>query len=448
MRARCACSTRNLAREARCAPPVDPPGLGAGAPIETLPSFHHGQRHVVGSRLRHLGHSKLRYSCEMPELSHEEIVAAIAKGGVFAISIDTSVFDAKQKTFQNPVLRRLDQFQKRDVRVVITDVVANEMKAHLRDEALETQRTLKKALRKHNTRWQRENADEELDQLLIRADASAFSDDEFNSFLEHINGEVLESSATPNAVRNILTKYFSQHPPFGAADKRKSEFPDAFALLALEALAEQEGRLLLCVAPDKGWVDFAAESEHLICIDKLEEALSLFNAAADLLRVVDAIAQKWHENEAGDFLEAVQSALEYRLEDLDFDIDAYADVEFEADPLSAALQNISNEKISKPTIIAADDETVTFTVRVEALVGFEATFSFSVFDSIDKDYVFLNSHSVYVEKTLPFDLTITADRVFDEGLIFHEVEVSRKHFEVDFGHVEPFPGEDPTHEKY
>ena len=111
----------------------------------------------------------------MPTLSHDEIKAAIADGKVFAITIDTAVFDAKQKTFQNGVLQRLDQFHPRDLLVIITDVVANEIKAHLRDEAMDTQRALKKALRLHNLRWRRTEAEGEGDALMLQSDATALA---------------------------------------------------------------------------------------------------------------------------------------------------------------------------------------------------------------------------------------------------------------------------------
>ena len=382
----------------------------------------------------------------MPELSEDDIKALITNGDVFAISIDTAIFDGKQKTFNNAVLRRVDQSYQRDVRVVFIDIIAEEMKAHLRDEAAETQRALKKALRAHNNRWRRDAIENESTTLLIDADAKAFAQAEFNAFLQHTNGEEIAAGETPDAVKQVFDRYFTEAPPFGSADKRKSEFPDAFALLRLEALAAEEGLKLICVSPDHGWLEFAAKSEHLICLPRIEMALALFNAADQ--HVADAIVERWRQSEGGDFIEDIARAFEYRLDDLDFDIDGQADIMFEAEPLSAALQYVAPDTISAPTAIAVDGETVTFTVRVDALVGFEALFSFYVTDSIDKDDVSLGSEEAYVERPVPFELTITADRSLEDGPVFHEVEVAKKRFEIDFGYVEAFPNEDPTHEKY
>ena len=387
------------------------------------------------------------YNGVMPTLSDDQVKAAIADGDVFAISIDTTVFDAKQNNFQNAVLLCLDQFHQRDIRVVIADVIANEMKTHLRDEALTTQKELKKALRSHNLRWKRNGVEGEQEELLINADANALAEVEFDTFLAHVKGEVIKASETPDAVDETFRRYFMKQPPFGLAENRKYEFPDAFSLIRLEAFAADHGKLLMCVSTDKGWMDFAARSKYLVCVDKLENALALFNAADEHL--ADAIDKRWHESEAGELIQEVSSAIEYRLDDLDFSIDARSDFLFEAEPLSAVLQYVSPHENGSPTVIGVDGKTVTFTVEVEAIVDFEASFSFYVIvDKIDEDYFDIGSVVANVEKTLSFDLTVRIDRSLENGLIFHEVEVTKMPFEVNFGYVEAFLDEDPTYEKY
>ena len=382
----------------------------------------------------------------MPTLSDDQIKAVIANGDVFAISIDTAVFDAKQKNFQNAALLRLDQFHQRDIRVVIADVIAYEMKTHLRDDALKTQKALKTALQSHNWRWKRNEVEGEQEDLLINADADALAEVEFDAFLAHVNGEVIKVSETTRAVEETFKRYFLKEPPFGLANRRKNEFPDAFSLIRLESFAMDHGKLLMCVSSDKGWMEFAAQSNHLLCVNELENALALFNATDQ--HIADAIIERWRESDGGEYIEEVTNALEYRLDTLDFDIDGDTDFDFEAEPLSAVLQQASPEVNGSPVVIAADGDTVTFSVEVEAFVGFEASFNFYVIDNFNNDYVWIGSQEVYIENTLSFDLIIKADRSLEDGPIFHEVEVTKIPFEVNFGHVEAFPNEDPTYEKY
>jgi hypothetical protein len=382
----------------------------------------------------------------MPKLSANEIKEWIAEGRVFAISIDTAIFDGKQKTFQNAALRSLSQFQEREVSVVFVDIIAEEMKSHLRDGAAETQRALKKALRAHSIRWRRKPLEGEDASLLIAAVAADFAQAEFNEFFEFVNGIMISVGDTPDAVQKIFRRYFAEEAPFGSADKRKSEFPDAFALDRLEAFAAEKGKALICVSPDNGWIEYASQSAHLISVTQLEDALALFNAADQHL--ADAIVDSWRRAEGGEFVDAVYSAVEYRLDEFDFEIDGRSDLYFEAEPLSAFLREIPQLRIGSPTIIAVDGATVTFTIRVEAVVEFEALFSFYLYDSFDKDSVRLGAEEASSLEAIPFDLTIKADRSLIDGPVFHEVEVARKRFEVDFGYVEVFLNEDPNHEKY
>lgn len=385
----------------------------------------------------------------MPTLTTDELKAKIAAGEIGAFTIDTVVFDAKQKTFRNAVLRKLDQFHGRGIDVVIADVVANEMKAHLAADAADTQRELNKALRKHTIRWARTAGANEAADLKLDADPAQLAASEFDEFLSLVHGEVLKAADVINAVEQVLDRYFAAKPPFGASEKRKSEFPDALALLRLEAYAAEAGNLMLCVSADNGWIEFAEQSEHLVCVSKLDDALALFHEADEVNKgIARAIVGRWREAEIGPYLDEVANAFEARLDYTDFWVDADADVPFEGEGLSASLQFVDPQTVGDPTVIAADVDTVTFTVEVEARVSFEASFNFFVVDSVDKDYTDLGTEEASTEKTLTFKLTITADRSLDDGLDFHEVEVARTPFEVHFGYVEAFPNEDPTHEKY
>ena len=93
----------------------------------------------------------------------------------------------------------------------------------------------------------------------------------------------------------------------------------------------------------------------------------------------------WRSGAAPHLVEEVERAFEYRLDDADFHSVGDAGLHFDSDPISAVMQWVDLNTASDPVVIAADDETVTFTINVEAVVAFEANFSFYVEDSIDRD---------------------------------------------------------------
>lgn len=72
--------------------------------------------------------------------------------------------------------------------------------------------------------------------------------------------------------------YFSAEPPFGTGRRRKSEFPDAYALLTLEARAAAARSHCFASSADKGWAAVRGSSDHLVCVTETE-VLALFIAA-------------------------------------------------------------------------------------------------------------------------------------------------------------------------
>jgi hypothetical protein len=164
--------------------------------------------------------------------------------------------------------------------------------------------------------------------------------------------------------------------------------------------------------------------------------------------VAEAAINLLRAGQTEEITSAIESAIKDRLEDVDFNADGWSSVEFETEPLSATLQSVHWEAAGAPIVIAADDNVVTFTTFLPARVTFEASFSFEVRDSIDRDYVSLGSEDVSTEVTVDFELAITVPRDLDEGMDSIEVEMARRHIQVDFGTVEPFQSENPHDERY
>ena len=381
----------------------------------------------------------------MPTLTDTKLRTAIADGKIFAVSIDTVVFDAKQKRLDNAVLRSLDQFTQSDIEVVIADVVAKEIKAHLQEDARKTQRALKRALRTHNIRWQREKSEQEHADLLMSADPVEFAEAEFGYFLEKVNGKVLGVLEQSGSSQRIVDLYFAAKPPFGKTEQRKSEFPDAYALLTLEEYAVTKGKLLLCVSADKGWLEFAAESEYLVCVSQLEHALQQFNTAYQ--HIADTVVQEWLKLDSVKRIGMVKEAMEYCLTDFGVEISVESEFLYDAELLAAVVESLNVDTIGKPQVIDKQGDTVTFTIGLEAHVCFEASFSFYIRDGVDKYYVDFGSKDAYVDTQVPFELIITADRSLQDELIFHVVDATTGHFELDFGYVNAFSDEDERYDR-
>lgn len=384
----------------------------------------------------------------MPVMNREQCLAAVAAGRFGAISVDTTVFDTKQRNFRNAVLRSLSQFKNSAVRLIIVDVIASEMRAHLEKEAAEAQRTLKTAFRQQNLRWHRATTPDEAQRLLLDRCPADFARDEFHNFSDHVGAQLLTASDAPDAMQEIFRRYFEGKPPFGSSDTRKHEFPDAAALLRLEDFARQHQTLILCVAQDKAWQDFARDSEHLVVVYPLEDVLAVFSEAAAHQDLANEIVRLWKSGEDPDFAQHVTDVIGERLELANFDVEAESGPPFEVEPYSAELVDIDFDSLTLPLVLAATETTVTFSIRLKVTAEFFASFEFYAWDSTDRDSVSIGSEIAQITDEIMLTLTIIAERDVSDGIEFEEVEVSYTPFSVNFGYVEAFPGEDPTHEKY
>lgn len=381
----------------------------------------------------------------MPALNDDEIKARIADGSISAITIDTQIFDKYGCNLRYALLRKLDQFRGGNISVLISEIVAGEIKSHIARDAAETLRALNSAVKSHRKRWLLSEPDSTLPATFKTAeDPAAIAAAQLAEYLEAIDGKILPATEPATVAPEVLRRYFAADPPFEASEKKKHEFPDAFALLSLEAWAAQQQTLLLCVSGDGGWRDFSTQSERLVWVCDLNQALSFFNESGRT--IADQTVILLRAGETPEFTAEIDRAFEYRLDDQDYHIEAWSALEFEAEPLSAVVQSIDWDSASPPSVVAADDDCVTFTVRLTATVEFEALFSYHHYDSFDRDYVSLGSEEESVQRDIEFELAIEVSR--EEPIQIVQVEVAKRFFEVNFGEVEPFKHEDPTHEKY
>lgn len=372
----------------------------------------------------------------MPKLSDEELKAAVEDGRIGAITIDTSVFDQYGCNLRFQVLQRLDQFRGTGVTVLFSDVIAGEVKAHIAAQAEEAKEKLNIALGHYKKGWRLDfDVKEKVGTLInLAADPADFAASQFDEYVEAIGAEVI---ATEGAVpiSKIMSLYFGQKPPFSRKESKKSEFPDALALLSLEAWAAASGRLLLAVSKDGDWAKYAETSDTLVCRADIKQCFDLFNQ--DVRVVAVNVVSKLREGAAPEILGNLRNVIQAFLDDLDFDVEASSALSFNATQEAAVLKVINLDEDLSPLVVASDDDTVTFSIDVDATVDFDAEFSFSVKDGIDRDYVPLGSSSVSTTEVVKFPVVITVTRSVDPMPELVDAEVTRTRITADFGYVEP-----------
>ncbi|NRA88881.1 MAG: DUF4935 domain-containing protein [Rhizobiales bacterium] len=383
----------------------------------------------------------------MPTLTEEQIREKIISGEINGISIDTSIFDRYKCNLEFPLLRKLDQFKSEPTKVVFSEIVASEVKRHISRDAADAAAKLKTALKNQLKKWHLPfDITEILNKTTNSLDSLEIATNQFEHYLKHVDGNIIPAANDIKITSEVLNRYFSSTTPFENKGAKKNEFPDAFALLSLEAEFSDQEKMVLCVSADKGWAEFAKNSNSIICVSELENALSYFNDIED--ETAEKIIQLLKDGNAQELLDEISQTIERQLENNDFIPDCQNGLDYDAEPYSAVIQNILLDSISQLIVVEANENDITFTFSVDVEVIFEAEFSFHAYDSIDKDYVHLSSEYASIDKTLPYKIIVTIDRDLNPEPSASNTAVSKNHLNIDFGYVEPFPNEDPNHERY
>ncbi|WP_374630965.1 PIN domain-containing protein [Pannonibacter indicus] len=381
----------------------------------------------------------------MPELTLEEIKQKIVSGQIQALTVDTNIFDKYGSNLEHPVLLGLSQLKKNNVELLLSEVVVLEINSHLIDKAEESQRNLRKFLKVHLRRWHLTKTPP-LDELLSLSVAPAdHAKDELAKFLEYVNGTSVDIEDNVGIAPELVKRYFAAMPPFESKESKKFEFPDALALLSLEAHVKGNEGILICVSNDGGWKSFAAQSNHLVIVDDLAVALSLFNQAGE--DFVSEIVRLWRDEALANFAAEVTTQIEYWCADLQFEASGDGPASSYVDYQDVQFRTI--DEIGDPIIVNFGGRQITFTVRLSVTLDFFADFNFYVTDHVDGDEVIIGSSSTSKESQVQIEATITAE--YEDGVDDLEnikVVVGSKRFDVDFGYVDPFTDEDSMFEKY
>jgi hypothetical protein len=376
----------------------------------------------------------------MPAFDKSQLQAHIAMGRIGAVSLDTSIFDQYQNNLASPALLGLRQFRGTATQFVLSEVVLGEVKSHIAARAAEAKIKLDTALKGIKKAWRNDIDSAAVAHLLgtgrtpqALADQAA-SEFSINVAYEFICADGLVTHA------EVLRRYFDAIAPFSRSEAKKNEFPDALALLSLEAWAAQNNTIMLLVSRDGDWKSFADASDHLICVNDLATALDYFNSESRF--VAERAVGLLRNSEAPNFHSAVETALEAFLETFDPDIQAWSTMEYDVETLDCALQWWEIDGDSEVKVLNADEEGILFSMMVRAIVNFSGTFEFSVRDSFDRDYVSMGSNTMDRDETIKISLVIWIGRQFDHEPDVHEIEITPPRVSIDFGNIDPKWGDD------
>ena len=374
-----------------------------------------------------------------------------------ALTIDTSIFIQNGLKLNKGLLAQLHQFKDNPINLILSDIVYRELKSHLDRKEKETKSKIESALNDASDYLNCCIDDMEKIKSLIKLnyEAESISKLILEEFIRKCGIELVKGEEDCE-IKSLNDMYFQSLASFKESDNKKNEFPDAIALLSLQYWVEKNNKNLLAVSADNDWKNFALGKGNIEVIDDLAKAMDILNKQTDeaLDSIIYEIELDLTKSQNSRIFESMYSAIENSINISE--ISAVSSFEYYIDDEQLSLKNIyilteENEKRLKVYIIDYDSDKITISITCEVMCEVEVAFNFSVWDSIDKEYVSVGGTRKIVEISYETDVLVNLYGNFLDGLQnmdIDEIEVTHDSVFVDIGEISPFDDADYSDEYY
>jgi hypothetical protein len=360
----------------------------------------------------------------------KELVQA---GEVRIITIDSSIFQPYGASLNTGLLGRLSQFKESRFQLVLSEIVMRETTRHITELLDTTLSSWSKITKKLGDIPQVIDEVVALNEALTNISPNSIAATKVDQFLIATGADVV--SADHAQIRDVLNLYFERKPPFALAGKR-NEFPDAIALLGIEAwcAAAQSGAIV--VTNDNDWKCYCeASNARLFVLNDLATALEIINSS-EAERNARAVARQQRLIEqlgSGQLLEEAKRQLKRQL---------LSQTQAKGSSHTAYVGDISRIEIgsvslSDPSRIRDDDKEFAILVTLHTHCIFWANFEFYVSESNQK-----LGQGVY---GFSRDIDALALLSAQDDTTSVEVLPSKETLVIDFGEIEPDPDGEISH---
>lgn len=379
----------------------------------------------------------------------ERIHAQIVSGEIAAITLDTSIFERAGLTMESGLLSQLGQFRGGDIRLVITSTVANEVRRHLAEKAEKAFVALHNAL--HETRRHKALPTEVQQQLTEATDAasteiSSRARQRFDDWVVQV-GAIVLVEAEHASLAEVMRRYEAAEPPFGAAGNKKHEFPDAVALSTLDGWAKTAATKILTVTQDNDWKRYGVQSESLIVVEDLADALAGLQRLEKATEVAERLAVSLEEGDPFGLGEALLASLQRDDESIRLNIEADSQFLFEEEGVEVDFEEVEladfeAAKSSFETISFSDNVAV-IKVAATTTAAINVHFSFDSWDSIDREYLPMGSTTHSGTEQIEFEALVTVAVGAPGEMTIEHVEILPTKHHMYFSEIEPDWMSDP-----
>lgn len=360
-----------------------------------------------------------------------------------ALTLDTNIFTNNGYALEHGLLKQLEQFKQGSVKFILSEIVVREVLRHITAENKEIRTNLDKAInRARGKKLLTEDTAEKLKKLTDKESTpDKLAQDRLKTFQDNTGFDVVRANSTE--IDTLIKLYFGYKAPFENNAEKKNEFPDAIALLSLEKHAKKNELKILAVSKDKGWINFAKSSDFIDVKPDFTEALAeLQSHAEEAEKVVEGFLSSLTGDQAPEALELISTIIEQTVASLDLlpEADSYLRTEatYNAEISYHDFSFLGSDSFS---IVQIGKKFIVAEVPVIINAHASAEFDLYVYDSIDKDEVYMGSQYIK-DMELEFNaailmtLEIKTNKASDV-IELTDVELIKVIDSIDFGYIEP-----------
>ncbi|SPJ33451.1 PIN domain-containing protein [Kushneria phyllosphaerae] len=353
-----------------------------------------------------------------------------------AIFVDTSIFMKEGFRFGGPKLSLLKQFHDTPQHLLVVDVLCAELKRKFKQKVEESNDNLKSALNNaKKTFLSQEQYDFASSVVLTDDGLKSYCESVVDNFFEGCDSRNINVSDFVN-VERVFSSYFEQTPPF-AKGKKEKEFPDAFALFAVDQWAEDNEVKVIVVSQDKDWQNYCTSSECLIAYQDLGDALNMIQSVDNVDYYSIKLDAYLSDGNGFDLLDNAAGIFRNFLEINAIPVDATSRFYFDHGTLEVHDCNArfwgNHFKDSLKIVSSGKDEfVVSITIEIEYNVS--CMFSFENHDREGSLYIGGSDEERLFSDNIE---VLVYCSVSDDTAFIDDIELSNLPHYMDFGEIEP-----------
>lgn len=370
----------------------------------------------------------------LPKFHAAEVQRLISEGRIGALSLDTQVLRGQNYNLGSPTMLALKQFSGTSISLVLSEVVVSEIRGHLIQGAAEAREKLASAFKE--MRRKHYQLIDEIEILHTVPESPPEVAERIITKLKMDFGFHVLAIKDDLNINELLRRYFDSAPPFEARAEKKSEFPDAIALLSLNAWASKSDTMIIVISRDVGWRLFAEESHQLICVDEIATALDLFNKEDHF--IAERILSLIQTGQATQALAEITGSLERYLKTLDApDYFIRTTMDAEMDFIEIDLNDWRVADDLRLRVLDANEKEISFLFELEVVVAVTGYFNFSISNKEDTMPMGSAESTASHHETIPITVSVSRTTLPDPEVYSVEVGPMRGRFAVQFGDIEP-----------